>query len=299
MNIEKEAFKEIEKLKVKIRGHSFSTSPVLTKQYNHELTVSSLNEKIKVQVYFGKKGVKIILQGNKESDLYIKLSSIIFGDSLFIKSKTEIIEPDNYIGSDESGKGDFFGPLTVAAFFVDESIKSELIALDVKDSKLLSDIQINSIAEEIKNIKNVFYEVLVITPAQYNELYFKFGNLNVLLNWAHSNVIEGLLKKITADTVITDKFSNRDLEISTKNKHNINFIQTEKGERFIGVAAASILARNAMNIWFERQKRNGFVLPKGASGEVEQKARQIKNQFGEDKLYDLVKLHFKTFEKIK
>ena len=299
MNIEKEAFKEIEKLKVKIRGHSFSTSPVLTKQYNHELTVSSLNEKIKVQVYFGKKGVKIILQGNKESDLYIKLSSIIFGDSLFIKSKTEIIEPDNYIGSDESGKGDFFGPLTVAAFFVDESIKSELIALDVKDSKLLSDIQINSIAEEIKNIKNVFYEVLVITPAKYNELYFKFGNLNVLLNWAHSNVIEGLLKKITADTVITDKFSNRDLEISTKNKHNINFIQTEKGERFIGVAAASILARNAMNIWFERQKRNGFVLPKGASGEVEQKARQIKNQFGEDKLYDLVKLHFKTFEKIK
>ncbi|KAB2842721.1 MAG: ribonuclease HIII, partial [Melioribacteraceae bacterium] len=71
------------------------------------------------------------------------------------------------------------------------------------------------------------------------------------------------------------------------------------GERFIGVAAASILARNAMNLWFEKQKTNGIILPKGASLEVEQKAKKIKNEFGEKKLAELAKLHFKTLQKIK
>ena len=106
-------------------------------------------------------------------------------------------------------------------------------------------------------------------------------------------------EKTNTETVITDKFSKRELNISTKYNHKINFIQTEKGERFIGVAAASILARSAMNYWFEKQKVNGLILPKGASGEVEAKAKIIKGQFGEIKLKEIAKLHFKTLQKIK
>ena len=140
---------------------------------------------------------------------------------------------------------------------------------------------------------------MLISPAKYNELYNKFGNLNLLLNWAHSKAIEVLLEKVNTETVITDKFSKRELNISTRNNHNINFILTEKGERFIGVAAASILARSAMNYWFEKQKTNGLLLPKGASGEVESKAKMIKIQFGEAKLKEIAKLHFKTLQKIK
>lgn len=305
MTIETEAFSRIKNLKSDFENLSLSTSPVSKKQFNYEFTITSGNDLLKVQVYFGKKGVKTILQGNKDSELYKKINNVIFGKSLFEETKKEIEEPENYIGTDESGKGDFFGPLTVAAFYSNNNIKHELISLGVKDSKLLTDSQINFTADKIKKIKNVFYEVVVVTPSKYNELYSKFGNLNLLLNWAHSKAIEVLLEKVVTNTVITDKFSKRELNITSKHNHNsveadkINFIQTEKGERFIGVAAASILARNAMNLWFEKHKMNGLILPKGASGEVDAKAQKIKNEFGKIKLKEIAKLHFKTLQKIK
>ena len=299
MDIEKQAITEIRRLNSDLKNNSITVSSIETKQFNHEFTATSGIEKVKVQVYFGKKGVKTILQGNKESELYKKLNEIIFGERLFTSAKEEIEEPESYVGTDESGKGDFFGPLTVAAFYADNKVKSELVSLGVKDSKLLTDGQINSTASKIKKIKNVNYEVVLISPAKYNELYNKFGNLNLLLNWAHSKAIEVLLEKVNTETVITDKFSKRELDISIKYNHKINFIQTEKGERFIGVAAASILARSAMNYWFEKQKANGLILPKGASGEVESKAKVIKAQFGEAKLREIAKLHFKTLQKIK
>ena len=299
MNIETQAITEIRRLNTDLKNRHFTVSSIETKQFNHEFTVTSVIEKVKVQVYFGKKGVKTILQGNKESELYKKLNEIVFGETLFADAKEETEEPVNYIGTDESGKGDFFGPLTVAAFYADNHVKSALVSLGVKDSKLLTDLQIHTIATKIKKIKNVNYEVVLISPSKYNELYNKFGNLNLLLNWAHSKAIEVLLEKVNTETVITDKFSKRELNISVKNNHKINFIQTEKGERFIGVAAASILARSAMNQWFDKQKKNGLVLPKGASNEVESKAKMIKSQFGETKLREIAKLHFKTLQKIK
>lgn len=312
MQIIKQAQTEFERILSIIKEAGYSVSDQSQKQYNFEAAVTNLKDKIKVQVFFGKKGVKTILQGNKDSELYKKINDVIFGESLFENKNEEVNEPENYIGTDESGKGDFFGPLTVAAFFADDKLKYELISLGVKDSKLLTDTQINFIAGKIKKIKNVFYEVVLISPAKYNELYTKFGNLNLLLNWAHSKAIEVLLEKVETQTVITDKFSKRELNISTNsayrqagNNHKsavadkINFIQTPKGERFIGVAAASILARNAMNLWFEKQKQTGLILPKGASGEVDNAAKLIKAKFGEPKLKELAKLHFKTFQKIK
>lgn len=305
MSIETEAFSKTKNLKSEIENSHLKTSAISKKQFNYEFTITSGIDSLKVQVYFGKKGVKTILQGNKDSDLYKKINNLVFGETFFEKPKGIIDEPDNYIGTDESGKGDFFGPLTVAAFYSNEKIKHELIALGVKDSKLLTDSQINFIADKIKSIKNVFYEVVVVTPSKYNELYAKFGNLNLLLNWAHSKAIEVLLEKVETNTIITDKFSKRELNITVKHNHNstaenkINFIQTEKGERFIGVAAASILARNAMNLWFEKHKINSLILPKGASGEVDAKAQKIKNEFGEVKLKEIAKLHFKTLQKIK
>lgn len=299
MNIERQAETEINRISTEIKNASISVSPIGKKQYNFEFTAASGSEKIKVQVFFGKKGVKTIIQGNKNSELYNILNGIIFGESLFEKQIDDIEEPRDYIGTDESGKGDFFGPLTISAFYIDDNIKAQLISLGVKDSKLLSDYQINSIAGSLKKIKNVIYETVLISPLKYNELYTKFGNLNLLLNWAHSKAIEVLLGKVNTETVITDKFSKKELNISSGNNHKINFIQTEKGERFLGVAAASILARNAMNMWFEKHKQNGLLLPKGASVDVANQARMIRTKYGEAKLKDLAKLHFKTFQKIK
>ena len=42
-----------------------------------------------------------------------------------------------HIGTDESGKGDFFGPLVIAGVLVDEKNAQHFLNLGIKDSKKL------------------------------------------------------------------------------------------------------------------------------------------------------------------
>ena len=277
----------------------FRISKIEKKTYNYEFVVANGNQKVKVQVYFGKKGVKTIIQGNKDSDLYQKINLLISDEPELTFKRKEIREPDEYIGTDESGKGDFFGPLVVAAAFVNKSTLQKLKQIGVKDSKQLNDSQILVLAKEIKSILKNSYSIVYIPPAKYNELYIKFRNLNKLLSWAHSKAIEDLLKKHKCSIVITDKFSNKELTITNNSENShIEFLQFTKGERFTAVAAASILARNRMVQWFAEQEKKGLRLPKGASSEVETTARMIVNKSGQAVLENLVKLHFKTVKKL-
>jgi len=296
---EKIAHEHIQKIADLLTNRSLNFSAINKKDYNFEVTVERSSEKLKVQVYFGKKGVKTILQGNLESELYKEVNKIIADEPKFQFSEKEITEPKEYIGTDESGKGDFFGPLTTAAFYVNETSKKILSALGVRDSKDLNDNQIENIAVNIKKKFPDAYEVITITPSKYNELYKRFKNLNKILNWSHSKAVENLLNRKKCNYVITDKFSKEDLQISLSDKmNNIEFIQLHKAEKYIGVAAASILARDQFNKWFERQKKLGFNLQKGASELVEQIAKEIISKYGNDKLAELSKLHFKTTTKL-
>jgi ribonuclease HIII len=299
--IEESAKKVLEKHLDALTKEGIKVSHPEKKEFNFEAFVISGKESLKLLVFFGRKGIKTILQGNKEGDLYKKVNSIIFGESLF-PGKEIIKEPESYIGIDESGKGDYFGPLVIAGAFVNEKIKNDLVNAGVKDSKQLSDYNIRKISADIKKIlteKN--YNIVAINPEKYNQLYLKIGNVNKLLAWGHARVLENLLSKVKTADAISDKFGNENYIISSlmAEGKKINLIQTHKGERFIGVAAASIFAREKFIEWFAKQEREfKITLHKGASGLTNDAAKYIVKNFGEEHLIKVAKLHFKTTKKI-
>src|SRR4029077_1213327 len=96
--------------------------------------------------------------------------------------------PGGWIGTDEAGKGDFFGPLVVAGVYATEATAILLRQIGVRDSKTLSDKRIAEIGVEIRQTCPV--NVVAIGPDRYNEMYAKIRNLNRLLAWAHARVIE-------------------------------------------------------------------------------------------------------------
>lgn len=298
MELKSKAYNHINQLKTHIDKLGYVTSNIEEKNYNYEFVININSKKIKVQVYFGKKGIKTIIQGDISSTEFHEIKKIVYEEIEF-NYDNDIDEPDEYVGTDESGKGDYFGPLVVSAVYVDSKIINKLKQLGVKDSKELSDEQIHYLANEIKKITNDANEIIIITPQKYNELYDKFKNLNKLLNWAHSKAIQNLLLRKNCKTVITDKFSNKDLNVSFDNNHSsVKFIQVTHGEKYIGVAAASILARNAFNEWFYMQSKNGINLLKGSSSMVNKNAVELIKKIGKENLGKFAKLHFKTTKNI-
>ena len=140
--------------------------------YNYETILNHDKNNLKLQVYFGKKGNKVVLQGNKESEFYQRVKGIIFGQELFKADTKELSEPENYIGTDESGKGDYFGPLIVAGVLANKHTISLLKKADVKDSKEInSNYSIKEISSEIKRIIGNSFSLVIVSPEKYNELY--------------------------------------------------------------------------------------------------------------------------------
>lgn len=299
MEIKKTALNKIKNIKTELEHLRLNTTKIEEQQYNFEFSVSSAQDKLKLQVYFGKKGVKTIIQGNKDSVLYSEVYPFLFDQQLLDFPNKIANEPDEYIGSDESGKGDVFGPLVISAFYVNEKSKISLAKLGVKDSKDLTETQINSIAVNLKKNFPDDFEILAIYPEKYNELYNKFNNLNSLLTWAHSKAINNLLQRKSCTEVISDKFSNQVLRIDLNmNSQKINLLQIPKAEKYLGVAAASIMARYVFNSWFIKQKSQGITIPKGASEEVNNFLINFHTNGASNQLKKFVKLHFKNVKKI-
>lgn len=268
--------------------------------YNFSLIVSSGNIKVTVNIFFGKQGVKVNIQGSKDSVLYNNVSKLlgIKDTPVSSKPKNSINEFDSYTGCDESGKGDFFGPLVICSFYVDEKTKEQLSGLGIKDSKELVDSQINSIAAKIER-KKLIYNTLVVDPESYNRLYDKYQNLNILLSRGHCKNIDLLYQMKKFDNVIIDKFGKEDLIRELLAPLKLNVVLETKAEKYLAVAAASIMARYELNKWFEKASTEiGIKIPKGASSIVEKTAKEIRNKFGDDVLTKLVKRHFKTSNKI-
>uniref|UniRef100_A0A832DNR3 Ribonuclease n=1 Tax=Ignavibacterium album TaxID=591197 RepID=A0A832DNR3_9BACT len=298
-SLEQKAFDEINKFRNQLQNEGYIVDEPTKKQYNYEVNISRGKEKIKLMVYFGKKGIKTVLQGNPNSEFYKQLDSQLNYKLNF--QNEELSEPESYIGSDESGKGDFFGPLVVSAFAVDSATREKLKYLNIKDSKEIFDNEITKTASElIKKFKDRI-AVIEIHPKKYNELYDSLKNLNSILIWAHSKAIEELHKKFHYSQIVIDKFCAEDLIRTELNKkiNDYDLILTEKAERFTGVAAASIIARSRVINWFKKKSAELKIdLPLGASEKVNDVASHIKNKFGNDVLSELIKLHFKNFKNI-
>ncbi|HEU4685842.1 MAG TPA: ribonuclease HIII [Nitrospira sp.] len=199
------------------------------------------------------------------------------------------------IGIDESGKGDYFGPLVIAAVFVDATTESELRLMQVRDSKKITDGRILEMAPDIKTICP--HSVVAIGPQKYNELYGKIRNLNRLLAWGHARALENLLERVACPRAISDQFGDERyiLHALQQKGRGIILEQRTKAESDMAVAAASILARAEFLIRLKRLSEEiGTTLPKGASQAVELAAKMVVKKHGPERLGTVAKLHFKT-----
>lgn len=206
---------------------------------------------------------------------------------------------EGHIGVDESGKGDFFGPLVIAACYVGPEHLAELEG--VKDSKKLTDPMSLRLADNIK--RHCPHSVIAIGPAKYNELYAKFNNLNTLLAWGHARAIENVLEQHPAKMVISDEFAKGGHAVKRalyEKGKTLQFVSNVRAEQDIAVAAASILARAE---FLRRLKRLGeefgMTLPKGASTQVLDAGAAFIRKHGVEKLVEVSKTHFKTYENVK
>ena len=203
------------------------------------------------------------------------------------------------IGSDEAGKGDFFGPLCVASLYADEPGIKKLISLNVRDSKKMSDKSVLDMADKIKG--NFQLSLLRIFPEKYNELYIKFKNLNTLLAWAHSTAIAQLFEKTSCKNVLVDKFANEAVLSSAIKRKNIeiNLEQKTHAESDVVVAGASIIARAAFLKGLEElSDQYKIKLLKGASSAVIDLGKEFVKIHGSENLEKVAKIHFKTNEQI-
>ncbi len=204
-----------------------------------------------------------------------------------------------HIGTDESGKGDYFGPLVVAGVFVPEDQEKVLQELGVKDSKAFSDSRVQEYAAILK--RGYKHSLVVIGPEKYNELYTKLRNLNRILAWAHSRAIENILEEVRCSLAITDQFGDKAYVLNAlmRKGKNIELIQKPRGEEDLAVAAASILARAEFlrRLYFLSQEV-GVDLPKGSSPRAEEAGVKLVRLRGEQILNKVAKRHFKLTPRI-
>ncbi len=203
------------------------------------------------------------------------------------------------IGTDESGKGDYFGPLVTAAVWVPPEQESGLLRLGVRDSKKITDKRATALAAEIK--AQARHAIVVVGPEKYNQLYEKIGNLNRLLAWTHARAIENILETVHCDTVIADKFGDEKYIISAlmKKGRAVRLVQLVRAESDLAVAAASIVARAEFLRRLDLLSRSIRVkLHKGASPAVDQIGRHLVADQGVDVLKKVAKWHFKNTKKI-
>ena len=204
------------------------------------------------------------------------------------------------IGIDESGKGDYFGPLVIAAVFVDARTQGELKLMEVRDSKKISDGRVLELAPDIRSICP--HSIIAIGPKKYNELYIKIKNLNRLLAWGHAKALENLLERgVTCERAISDQFGDERLILKALQEKGRRIVleQRTKAESDLAVAAASVLARAEFLVRLKRLSDEvGTTLPKGASAAVELAAKMIIKKHGRERLDSVAKLHFKNTQAV-
>ena len=214
-------------------------------------------------------------------------------------SQSDLFSEKGHMGTDESGKGDYFGPLVVAGLFLPEGQEDVFKELGVKDSKRLSNNRVRELSDVLK--KGYTHSLVVIGPEKYNELYGKLKNLNRLLAWAHSRVIENILEEVPCSLAITDQFGDKLFVINAlmKRGRNIELIQRPKAEEDPAVAAASILARAEFlkRIYF-LSKDVGIEIPRGSSPAAEEAGVKLIQKHGVQILDKTAKKHFKLTGRI-
>lgn len=299
----------IGQFKTKVAGAGWLTGMEKAVPYGRRIDVVCGHETVPVTLYEGKKGFSMVV-GGKAGALKDSLERLLNGapsagaatDKPYGFEDREGFE-SGWIGTDESGKGDVFGPLVVAAVAVDSCSLMELNRIGVKDCKQLSDKKVTELAAKIRGICNGRSQELALFPARYNSLYAAMKregkNLNHLMAWAHARVIEDTLEFAPCKFAIADKFADvRFIESRLMARGRaIVLIQKTHAEKNIAVAAASVLARDTFLRGLETlSKKYGVDFPKGAGSPVAEAIRSFVEKHGKASLAEVGKIHFKTFE---
>lgn len=284
-----------------LEAESFSVSDYKEISYGIQFSVSVSDWSGVIRIYQNNKGtIRNDYSQLRNNEYASRIKAIIERKETPIKENVVGIDFP-LIGSDESGKGDYFGPLVSAAVYVDEQAAKLLVFEGVKDSKKLSDKKNEELAEKIMAICKNKYSIIEISPEKYNDLYDQFfrekKNLNTLLAWGHAKAIEELLTKVECNMAIADQFADERFILSKLQEKGkkLNLIQMHKAEENIAVAAASILARaRFLQKLSKLSSEYEIDLPKGVSLNVINNAKNLVAAHGKDSLRKVAKLHFKT-----
>lgn len=295
-------------IKSKLKNENIEVAPYENISYGIQFEIMQDTQSGLLRIYQNKKGkVKYDYSQIKETRLVQNAMKAIEG-RLEIKAPKKIDKINielPVIGTDESGKGDYFGPLVAAGVYVNENTAKLLEFEGIRDSKKLSDNKNTELAQKIVEICRGQYSIIEISPEKYNNLYEQFNrekkNLNTLLAWGHAKAIEELLSKVDCKTALADQFADERFILNKLQEkgRQLKLIQMHKAERNIAVAAASILARaRFLEKLSKLSSEYRIDLPKGASASVVESAKKIVALHGENSLRKVAKLHFKTTKKV-
>lgn len=276
-------------------------------QYGHQFECLLNERPVIIRLFFGKKGHSIDLSQVKSFELQQQLRAWLSPLTATITPKkigvpaplgtnlTPSIReyPLPLIGVDESGKGDFFGPLVTAAAYVTTDTAPALQSRGVTDSKRLNDTQIAQLANWIK--AHCPHTILSLLPERYNKRYPETSNLNTLLATCHIDVIEHLSHETSCKVALSDQFAKPTLlqQLGRAKIPHVTIYQATRAESNIAVAAASILARNQFVTDLQLlSDRIGIALPKGAT-HIQAAYAQVLDSLGRDQLHTVAKTHFK------
>ena len=211
-----------------------------------------------------------------------------------------VLSPEDYAphaGSDESGKGDYFGPLVVCCAYADSELIDKMAELGVRDCKQMTDKAVLATGAALRKLLgDDGYSVVKLMPPAYNRLYAKMRNVNRILAWAHATAIEGLLEKRPGcGRVVVDQFAPTEATILRALKpkgRQAQVVQRHKAESDMAVAAASVIAR-------EEFIRSANGLPLGSSDpKVAERACEMVRESGAKWLMNNAKAHFRTTDKV-
>ncbi|MCR5413351.1 MAG: ribonuclease HIII [Kiritimatiellae bacterium] len=263
---------------------------------------------------------KLCVQGSKAEDfvLFVLEPNVLGAATLGYEKELSPELFSAHAGSDESGKGDYFGPLVVCCAYTDERLSDEMVKLGARDCKQMSDKSVLAVGSKLRALLGPSgYSIVKLGPAAYNRLYAKIRNINRLLAWAHGTAIEGLLEKRPGcKRVVVDQFAPSEAVITRSLKTRgkaAEIDQHHKAESDIAVAAASVIARelflrDMLKIGEEvaggaaetgKPDDPAFHLPLGSSDpRVRAVAEDMVRKNGPVWLMNHCKAHFQTTDKV-
>ena len=291
-----------------LNSHSIAVQNYELINYGLQFNISTSNWSGKLRIYQSKKTGLKVDYSQLSGDISLEVKNLIEDKKIdSVSTDNQQIKEFGYpiIGTDESGKGDYFGSLVIAGVYLDEKTAKKLVANGIRDSKKLSDSRNLELAQIIKHECKGHFAIIEISPERYNQLYEQFRkeskNLNVMLAWGHAKAIEELLTSIDCKLAIIDQFADENtiLQKLQERGKQLNLILRHKAEENPAVAAASILARaRYLEGLSKLSKVHDIYLPKGASEDVIKSANVFIEKYGIASLPKIAKIHFRITNKL-